>query len=151
MGRGIILKEFRTTFPRIQPNKRQNASLGRQEGEWQRCLLTPMACCNLNVQGVQRNPATPLVNTLQENGWWCGPECVPWLKMQKKKEDDNLSLPPPPDRRHQRRRVMYRAPREQYLRAKRYNWWTWDEGPPARLGNNVWVINSSSQGSATLI
>lgn len=40
-------------------------------------LLIPMACCNLNMQGVQRNPAMLLVYTVQETGWQRGPDCVP--------------------------------------------------------------------------
>lgn len=33
----IVSMEFRTIVPRTLLNKRQNASLGRQEGEWQSC------------------------------------------------------------------------------------------------------------------
>ena len=121
-------------------------------------LLIPMAFCNLNMQGVQRNPAMPLVYTVQETGCQCGPDCVPWPNTQgKRRKKKTTTITTTTWQKTLKMKCGVQCPKGWHPRAKRHilegQWMR----TPSRLGNAVqkeprdrWAINSSCQGSMTL-
>lgn len=70
-------KTFRTVFFKNTAKQKAECTIGKTRRRMAELahkgktpnLLSPMACCNLNMQGVQRNPATSLVYTPHETGW----------------------------------------------------------------------------------
>ena len=121
-------------------------------------LLIPMAFCNLNMQGVQRNPAMPLVYTVQETGCQCGPDCVPWPNTQgKRRKKKTTTITTTTWQKTLKMKCGVQCPKGWHPRAKRHILEGQRMQTPSRLGNAVqkeprdrWAINSSCQGSVTL-